>query len=142
MIDLVFLELQEVLHIQLAHLEEMCDTSDHVPILTVLPLEPDQGLERQRSIKLDSKAEEAFVDQLTAGITRIDVSSLDTVEQSSQTYGYAIRQRFTLPGTRTHGGMMSAKSLCSSTEALAALRTTACFGPPPSRPSVSSSIAV
>ena len=62
-------------------LEEMCDVSDHVPIITVLPIEPDQGPEGQCSIKPESKAEEAFVDQLTAGIVLIDVRNLSSVEQ-------------------------------------------------------------
>jgi len=80
-IDLVFLELCEALHIQPVHLEEMCNASDHhMPILTVLLLELDQGPERQHSIKPDSKAEEAFVDQLTAGIAHINVSGLDSAE--------------------------------------------------------------
>ena len=80
-IDLVFLELREALHIQPTRLEDVHDASDHMPILTVLPLEPDQGPEGRRSIKPDSKAEEAFVDQLTAGIARIDVSGLDSAER-------------------------------------------------------------
>ena len=59
----------------------MRNTSDHVPILTTLPLGPDQGPEGRQSIKPDSKAEENFVDQLTTGISRIDVRGLTSAEQ-------------------------------------------------------------
>jgi len=59
-----------------------CSSSlDHVPILTTLPLGPDQGLEGQQSIKPDSKAEENFVDQLTTGISHIDVCGLTSIDQ-------------------------------------------------------------
>ena len=80
-IDLVFLEVREALHRQPRLLDEMRDTSDHVPILTTLPLGPDQGPEGRRSIKPDSKAEENFVDQLTTGISRIDVRGLTSAER-------------------------------------------------------------
>ena len=70
-IDLVFLEVREALHRQPRLLDEMRDTLDHIPILTTLPLGPDQGPEGRWSIKPDSKAEENFVDQLTTGISRI-----------------------------------------------------------------------
>jgi len=79
-IDLVFLETCEALHIQPMRLEEMRDVSDHMPIVTVLAIKPDQGPEGRRSIKPESKAEEAFVDQLTAGIALINVRNLSLVE--------------------------------------------------------------
>ena len=70
-----------MLHTQPQLREELHDTSDHVPILTTLLLKPDQGPEERRSIKRDSKAEEAFVEELTTGIARINVQGLTSAER-------------------------------------------------------------